>query len=116
MDVGRQLQGFVGRQPRTPQAETRVAEPSASLRFPAMQAIADAESSCTGAYAASASSQVGSSETNALTTTACATIGCPASWASSPLKHEGASRASVESHALLSIASGSCTTLIRVCS
>ena len=34
MDVGRQLQGFVGRQPRAPQAETRVAEPSAFLCCP----------------------------------------------------------------------------------
>src|SRR6266571_3597623 len=84
---------------------------------PASQAIADAESSSTGASAASASSQVGASETNAVkTTSSCATIGCPASWASRALKHESASRTSVESHALLSIASGSCTAIIRVCS
>ncbi len=37
MDVGRQLQGFVGRQPRTPQAETLVTEPSAFLCCPSRQ-------------------------------------------------------------------------------
>src|SRR4029453_11487443 len=62
------------------------------------------------------SSQGEASVTNALQTWTCATVRWRVSRSSSALRPGSAPRASVAQQALLSLASGSCTALIRVCS